>query len=1235
MSIRFKILLSLLMVAGSVHAQLPIPRGSSSITAQDANLHVLNNFKIPTAVDTAHALKGLDSLGLLVYIRSTGEIYKRDTATGGHKWTLFGSGSSGTDSAIAHGYGIAAISISGTTRYIAVDTNLITSLLSRKKLADSIGAILATKLNISDTTGKWISRIYRSHDSVYACKNTTCVLAFIDSTGSSGSDTSYFRSPGTGQQPFNISTVSNITAITLLKHRDSLDHHSVLAPDSVIVDYVDMSGKKDKADSVAPTGYASHGRVAKVADSLSTVFNSSLAAKKDKSDSTTATSYVPRNQIDSMRQALYNAIGVRIINGGNAASITANPIAMRPAASNCKCFFASTDTWKWYYDNGAWNEIKTVQGLLAGHILMGDKNGNGVDTTFVLDVPTYPALPEVKLNIPALGVAASASRTNYLPTSIDSVQYQFSTTGAGTAGTTEFGGWLANSTSGDSVQVTAPFCVVIGDSQAEGHGSPTGLHGRLHPYIAGIPTNGYIYNYPDTVGQLSYHLRLLTMMRWYNQGIGGQTSTQIRNRFLRDVFGLTSSVSDGRPNNTISQLPACVVIIAGINDVPANITATMTEANLEWMASQCLQRGVKCVVLNLPGDALANQAMLKALNDVNLWLKNGALNKYGCSVVDYNTWWRGTANNDISPNSLISDDIHPSKVGYDSLAHVIFRQANLPILKSVIFINEIAPAFSGYSRPANITINGWAATIAKSTDTIPIVAYVPDSVWIKVISSTNVSGTSFSGFSHILWQLDNNPNNSIYYTKTIPFNGATKVNQDISYLKVTAPDFTAGDLFDVNFADGQSVFKLTKGATSTGTVNATMTFNQTGTFTGSGGTFPLTTSTTNVGNRFGVSQIGASQRATSLGYGLNAVGGVYFLDYSLGYANNTGLQLSPYFSGTGANITNNAGHCEGVRIQHSALQFLGHDDSAYQLRIDPFINDTIGNQNNQFWGMLNLEPNIINPGAAVIVGIMETRGVNHFNKLGERTIIGPSGSHRSAILEVNATRQGLMIPSMSTGARDSIGYLKSGSVTGGSWTVAPKIVLTGGTGSGVRVACYTNSGLQIQVIDGGIGYGPSGTGVTASFVGGTGSGGTINLVWSGADTGLLINNTTTGTLQRFNGVSWDDIATGGTSAGFQAPLHLVNDADYTIAAGVENVIYHATLTANRAVTLPDATTSTNRHIRIFAKNVGAFQLSMTSVSQIFLTGTSSSTTQVTNISGSVWDYQSDGTSWYLTGYAHP
>lgn len=172
-----------------------VQRSSPAVTVQDNRLQALLNFKVPVVNDTASALNGgLDSLGLIVQIRATGDWYKRDTSIPyGHKWTKVGAGN----------------------------------------------------LSPSDTTGKWFSWGYRSHDSVYFCKNTTCTFIYKDSVGGGGTD-------------------SAIAALYGLKE---------IISGTTRYFYVDSFAVESRQ------------RGLKIADSLTAVFNASLALKKDKADS--------------------------------------------------------------------------------------------------------------------------------------------------------------------------------------------------------------------------------------------------------------------------------------------------------------------------------------------------------------------------------------------------------------------------------------------------------------------------------------------------------------------------------------------------------------------------------------------------------------------------------------------------------------------------------------------------------------------------------------------------------------------------------------------------------------------------------------------------------------------------------------------------------------------------------------------------------------------------------------
>jgi hypothetical protein len=135
-----------------------------------------------------------------------------------------------------------------------------------------------------------------------------------------------------GIDPYYASVSGANTTISFWKWKDSVGGLRIVDHfDSTKTGYVDLSGKKDKSDSVAATGYASHGRLTKVADSLALVLNASIATK--------------------------------VTNAGGAPSILEDIFANRPAAGTAGRIFIATDTKVQYRDNGSsWDLIGSAGG---------------------------------------------------------------------------------------------------------------------------------------------------------------------------------------------------------------------------------------------------------------------------------------------------------------------------------------------------------------------------------------------------------------------------------------------------------------------------------------------------------------------------------------------------------------------------------------------------------------------------------------------------------------------------------------------------------------------------------------------------------------------------------------------------------------------------------------------------------------------------------------------------------
>lgn len=94
-------------------------------------------------------------------------------------------------------------------------------------------------------------------------------------------------------------------------------------------------------------------------------------------------------------------------------------------------------------------------------------------------------------------------------------------------------------------------------------------------------------------------------------------------------------------------------------------------------------------------------------------------------------------------------------------------------------------------------------------------------------------------------------------------------------------------------------------------------------------------------------------------------------------------------------------------------------------------------------------------------------------------------------------------------------------------------------------------------------------------------------------------------------------------------LVVINDADYTIASGVTDVVYKH-MTALRTLTLPTAASSTNRKITIKNGGDGAFNISLS----IAIRQNSATTTSLVSGAGNEgFTIVSDGTDWWIVAHS--
>ena len=118
-------------------------------------------------------------------------------------------------------------------RTVNVDTSVMLTKLAGVKMRDSVQANVNTKLNISDTTNKWITGAFRRNDSVFVNKGGTWLFAFKDSVGTSGGG----------------SVLTDSTLAWVTRNGDSTAYR-IVSNDTLKSDFAYIHGKTTFGDSV-------------------------------------------------------------------------------------------------------------------------------------------------------------------------------------------------------------------------------------------------------------------------------------------------------------------------------------------------------------------------------------------------------------------------------------------------------------------------------------------------------------------------------------------------------------------------------------------------------------------------------------------------------------------------------------------------------------------------------------------------------------------------------------------------------------------------------------------------------------------------------------------------------------------------------------------------------------------------------------------------------------------------
>lgn len=312
------------------------------------------------------------------------------------------------------------------------------------------------------------------------------------------------------------------------------------------------------------------------------------------------------------------------------------------------------------------------------------------DAAIPIDNSLIKNITSKKITAFAIGYGESSSlSSDYNYTKLDGIG-AFSTTPS------QNHGWLAANNASNYIEVIMPFGVVIGDSIAEGHPNQ---HGRLHQSYPDPTFNDAIVN---AYGTPAYALSKRTGFFWYNHGIGGETTTQVLDRFERDALGKTVIVGDGRPDSTLPNKPVWIWVNAGINDVSALTDTSVTKSNLLKMAILALKAGCK-IGFNTIGPVNGHDATQRSMqDDINNFILT-VLPKFGCYTFDFHSWFVDPSDPTKINPALDADGVHPNEVGYNNYVARLLSDCEIPIFFNGLTLESLGSSYStNYREPTAI-----------------------------------------------------------------------------------------------------------------------------------------------------------------------------------------------------------------------------------------------------------------------------------------------------------------------------------------------------------------------------------------------------------------------------------------------------------------------------------------------------------------------------------------------------
>lgn len=224
--------------------------------------------------------------------------------------------------------------------------------------------------------------------------------------------------------------------------------------------------------------------------------------------------------------------------------------------------------------------------------------------------------------------------------------------------------WMQTSFAGvvmTDAAMSSGYVIVVGDSIAEGHPA---RHSRLHS-----EGKRFDRGHKSLPGQINYELYCWLGLPAVNQGIGGNTTQQVRDRWLRDVIWS----SHKKMTFDLPRRPSLIYLHAGINDVFLGRPTAEIKDNFRYFARSSRAHGITLMLANIGPSTTFSDEQIETAKEINEWLAGEFLTEFpSVMVVDYLGWATAdTYNYRHLAVGRFADHVHPNKSGYSGYSTVI------------------------------------------------------------------------------------------------------------------------------------------------------------------------------------------------------------------------------------------------------------------------------------------------------------------------------------------------------------------------------------------------------------------------------------------------------------------------------------------------------------------------------------------------------------------------------------